>query len=209
MGRDAVKWNWMGVLFCVGLLPLSQIDWDLKKKKGTEEGSIEGGVRREWEVNVPEGEHNQRLKAADSWMGSRGFVCSSAEYSSRKGHRKGAGRKDFSPEGMWMLQPWECSRAGWTDPWVTWCGGGIPAHGRAWDELISEVPPAQTILGLYDSKDGNQGHTVGFEATFWDYLEWRQGENWASWYIECLSLKFKKNSITLIVRYCIDFQELM
>lgn len=60
----------MDVLFCVGFLPFPQIDWDLKKeasfpvKKVTEKGSREGAVRREWEVNVPEGEHNRGLEAA-------------------------------------------------------------------------------------------------------------------------------------------------
>lgn len=68
----------MGVLFCVGFLPFSQIDWDLKKKKVTEEGSIEGGVRREWEVNVPEGEHNQRLKAVGQIPGWVPEVLSAA-----------------------------------------------------------------------------------------------------------------------------------
>lgn len=44
------------------MLASSHIDWDLKKeaslpgKKVAEKGSIEGGVRREWEVNGPEGE---------------------------------------------------------------------------------------------------------------------------------------------------------
>lgn len=56
----------MDVLFCVGFLPFSQIDWDLEKeasfpgKKVTGKGSIEGGVRREWKVNVPESEGNGR-----------------------------------------------------------------------------------------------------------------------------------------------------
>lgn len=59
----------MDVSFCVGFLPFSQIDWDLKKEtplpgeKVTEKESVEGGVRRGWEVSVPEGGHNQRLKA--------------------------------------------------------------------------------------------------------------------------------------------------
>lgn len=56
----------MDISFCVGFLSFSQIDWDLKKeaslpgKKVAEKGSIEGGVRREWEVNVPEDEGKGR-----------------------------------------------------------------------------------------------------------------------------------------------------
>lgn len=74
----------MDVLFCVGFLPFPQIDWDLKKeasfpvKKVTEKGSREGAVRREWEVNVPEGEHNQGLKAPGQIPGWLPGVLSAA-----------------------------------------------------------------------------------------------------------------------------------
>lgn len=171
MGRDAVKWNWMGASFCVGFPPFSQIDRDFKEKKVTEKGSIEGGVRREWEVNVPEGEHNQSLKAAGQIPGWVPGVLSAAllnipSIPAEKGGEEGGrtlvqrGCGCSSPGSVqarlnralsnlvWGWHPYPWQGLGWDDQW----GHSNPNHsGIIWFQGWKQRPYYRVwsnILGL-------------------------------------------------------------